>query len=98
MSNRLRRRGPVERPTRAAVALPGPARRPDEPVVIGRTTSSVPGRACGERNASWPAVTFAGTFEIGTSASGLAVEHGVIALPDGTPAATSFYNCLTATD
>ena len=66
--------------------------------MIGRTTSSVPGRACGERNASWPAVTFAGTFEIRTSAGGPAVEHGVIALPDGTPVAASSQTRLTATD
>jgi hypothetical protein len=65
--------------------------------MIGRTASFVPGRAFRERIASWGAGTSAGTFEIRTSASGLAVEHGVIALPDGTPVAESFQTCLTAT-
>jgi acyl-CoA thioesterase len=39
-----------------------------------------------------------GTFEILTSTGGLAVEHGLVALPDGTPVAESFQTRLTATD
>lgn len=39
-----------------------------------------------------------GTFEIQDSAGGLAVEHGLIALPDGTPVAESFQTRFTATD
>jgi acyl-CoA thioesterase len=39
-----------------------------------------------------------GTFEIQTSAGGLAVEHGLIARRDGTPVAESFQTRFTATD